>query len=393
MSMAVRLRARLRGGAVLPEGQSTGDAGPDFRFVDGNDGLADLCQRARRSSVLSMDTEFVREDTYFPIPALLQFNVDGDVFLCDPLTVDDFAPLRALFEDSSVAIVMHSCSEDMEVFRTLLDSYPTPLFDTQVAAAFCGYGFSLSYQRLVEMLTGEALEKTETRSNWLQRPLTDKQCHYAADDVRWLPMLHQQLQQRLGELGRESWCAEDCARIVEQSRNGVSDDQQYLRIRAAARLAPESRARLRTLCSWREREARALNLPKGRIFNDVSLADAAERMPSTIREVASLEKVRQSSVRRYGQALLDCLKSADQQDHPMELPGIGERGDRSRRELLRKLQAKTRAVAEEHDIPVEVLGKKRDLEQFIEARDSSVIATGWRAPLLAGELATLCDEA
>ncbi|NNC54166.1 MAG: ribonuclease D, partial [Pseudomonadales bacterium] len=288
--------------------------------------------------------------------------------------------------------VMHSCSEDMEVFNTLLGDYPSNLFDTQIAAAFCGHGFSLGYQKLVALLLNEHLEKTETRSKWLQRPLTERQCHYAVDDVRWLPHLYEILQQQLRQCSRENWCSEECERVLVQAREGIADQEQYLRLRAVSRLSPTARGRLRALCAWREQLAREENVPKGRIVSDASLLDIVERVPKSLRDLGSAAKIRQSSVRRFGESLLACLSAEDSEDPPGELPGVAERGDKSRRELIRKMQAQTREVAEAIDLPVEILGKKRDLELFIEAREKSPIASGWRAPLLADKLDVLCKN-
>ncbi|NNC55743.1 MAG: ribonuclease D, partial [Pseudomonadales bacterium] len=147
----------------------------DFDYVDTSTALAALCDRAGDLPMLALDTEFVREDTYFPKPALLQLNAEGNIYLIDPLGIDDFSPLKSLLCDPGIVKVMHSCSEDMEVFNTLLGSYPVNLFDTQIAAALSGQGFSLGYQKLVEQMLGQRLEKTETRSKWLQRPLTERQ--------------------------------------------------------------------------------------------------------------------------------------------------------------------------------------------------------------------------
>ncbi|MBT8140430.1 MAG: ribonuclease D [Gammaproteobacteria bacterium] len=361
-----------------------------FEYIDSNAALAALCERAATLPMLALDTEFVREDTYFPKPALLQLNAGGDIYLIDPLKIDQFAAFQALLADPGIAKVMHSCSEDMEVFNKLMGDYPANLFDTQIAAALCGHGFSLGYQKLVAQLLDEHLEKTETRSKWLQRPLTDRQCHYAVDDVRWLPHLYDILQQQLHELSRKEWCSEECDRVLAQARQGIADEDQYLRLRAASRLSPEARGRLRALCAWREKLAREHNVPKGRIVSDATLLDIVERIPTSLRELGSAAKIRQSSVRRFGDSLLACLASTDCQPLPGELPGVAERGDKSRRELVRKMQAQTRDVAEAIGLPVEILGKKRDLEQFIEAREQSPIANGWRAPLLADKLDALC---
>lgn len=365
-----------------------------YDYVASDADFAELCTRARQSAVVYLDTEFVREKTYFPIPALLQFNVEGRISLLDPLAISGFAPLQSLLADDAVVKVMHSCSEDLEVFSRLAGTLPANLFDTQIAAAICGEGFSLGYQKLVEQLLGEQLEKTETRSKWLQRPLTAKQCHYAVDDVRWLPDIYSKLQAKLAALGREQWCAEDCARLVAQAQRGIPDQQQYLRLRGAAKLSPDSLGRLQALCAWREAQARASDVPKGHIATDATLLDIAERAPGNSRELAGASKIRQSTVRRYGEEMLECIANAGPlyRGEAASKLAFDVNAQRQRRDLLRKLQARVREVAHEINLPVEVLGRKRDLETLIDSPAESVISSGWREPLLAEALQPILES-
>ena len=155
--------------------------------------------------LVALDTEFIRERTFYPQLALVQLAVPGDVLLVDPLAPGIAAALRPLLVDPAVTKLMHSASEDLQALLRGCDALPAPLFDTQVAAALCGLGAGLGYQKLVEMITGVALAKGETRSDWLRRPLSDAQREYAADDVRYLHAVHAHLAPMLQALGRDDW--------------------------------------------------------------------------------------------------------------------------------------------------------------------------------------------
>ena len=172
-------------------------------------GLTSACTQWSTKTVLGLDTEFFRERTYYPRPALIQVADDEGVALVDPLAVSDFAPLDRLLADPTRVILMHSCGEDLEVFERLFPSPPTRIFDTQLAAAFTGYGFSLGYSALVAALLGVELDKGETRSDWLRRPLSESQQRYAALDVMYLAPMHDQLSKALVRLGRADWVEQE----------------------------------------------------------------------------------------------------------------------------------------------------------------------------------------
>src|SRR5690606_1721940 len=158
--------------------------------------LAELCARWRQQAALAIDTEFMRSETFYPIAGLLQFGVGKVCYLIDPLAINDFEPLRELLLDEAVTKVLHSCSEDLEVFQRWLNVVPAPLFDTQIAAAFAGYGFSLGYAGLIKAVLNIEIPKEETRSDWLQRPLSVAQLKYAALDVAHMLIVYGKLLQQ-----------------------------------------------------------------------------------------------------------------------------------------------------------------------------------------------------
>jgi ribonuclease D len=357
--------------------------------VTGNAQLAELAVQWRAAPLLALDTEFVRETTFYPIAGLLQLGDAEQQYLIDPLAIDDWAPLRDVLSgaNSSMPKVLHSCSEDLELFNRLLGVAPQPLFDTQVGAALAGMGFSLSYQALVQACLGIEVEKEQTRSDWLRRPLSAAQCHYAALDVAYLPTVFAQLAERLTQLGRFEWWREDGQRIAAASNPQAAPEQYYLKLSAAWRLQGPQLAVLRELCSWREREARARDVPRGRIVKDPQCIEIARCLPRTPGELAGCADLHPQQVRHDGAALLELIERAralPAADHPLapEAPLPREQAERLKR--LRDLVA---ARAVDLGLAPEVLARKRDCEQLLRQRVLPANLKGWReaeigAPLL-----------
>ena len=234
---------------------------PSAEWIDSNDALAETV--ATWGNVIALDTEFLRSDTFFPLPGLYQVNAGGRIYLLDPLRIDDWSGFVELLENPAVVVVMHACSEDLELMRHHMGAIPTTVFDTQVANAFVSRDFSTSYARLVSELLGEDLGKHETRSDWRARPLSERQIRYATEDVVYLPALYQVLQTRLQDLGREGWFAE---LMNDRGRYVPSDPEQYYRNNKRAwKLSGEDLAVLQRLTAWRERTAMTDDVPRKRI--------------------------------------------------------------------------------------------------------------------------------
>ena len=242
----------------------------DIHWIRDNDSLGQFCAQWQQLPFVALDTEFMRVDTFYPIAGLLQIGDGVRAYLIDPLTIDNWQPLAALLENPAVLKVLHACSEDLEVLLRLTGSLPAPLFDTQLAAAYLNLGFSMGYSRLVSEVLGIDLPKGETRSDWLQRPLSETQISYAAEDAVHLAELFTVLRPRLSD-DKYAWVLEDGAELVAALRREVEPESLYRDVKLAWKLAPQQLAVLRELCAWREREARARNQPRNRILREHSL--------------------------------------------------------------------------------------------------------------------------
>lgn len=220
-------------------------------YIDSNETLARFCLQWKRCDMLALDTEFIRTDTFYPKGALLQVSDGKGAFLIDPLTIDDFSPLVNLLVDESIVKVVHSCSEDLEVFDRLFSVLPSPLFDTQIAASMVGYGFSVGYQALTEKMLGIHVAKGETRSNWLQRPLTESQIHYAALDVVYLADMYQILVDSLTAKGRLHWLLDDCRQLVNVDTDQQKINSYYKKVKSAWKLTAQELTLGRASCRER----------------------------------------------------------------------------------------------------------------------------------------------
>lgn len=359
----------------------------NYQFVASDAQLAALCETCSNSEVVALDTEFFREDTYYPIPALLQLYDGDNIYLIDPLAINNFSPLAELLQNPSVVKVVHSCSEDLEVFRCLCDTLPTPLFDTQIAAGYCGIGFSVSYQKLVDQLLGQTISKAETRSNWLRRPLTDNQCQYAAHDVRWLLGVYQSLLNKLIEQQRVSWLQDDVDRLIANASKPPADELNYLRVKAASRLDRQQLNLLRALCIWREQKARSEDVPKGRVVNDAALVAVSQllsaKSPLDKISLAKIESLTRAQVRRFGDDILAIAeKSASQHTDTYPL-SLRNENLKQQRQAIKVMQGIARDVASRIGLPVELLARKKEIEAYLLSPAQSLIKTSWRKPLLA----------
>ncbi len=367
-------------------------------FIDNDQQLAQFCQQWQKAAVLALDTEFIRTDTFYPIAGLLQVSDGSGSFLIDPLAIEDFSPLSALLADESLVKVLHSCSEDLEVFERLLGQLPRPLFDTQIAAAFDGYGFSLGYQRLTEDMLQVHVAKGETRSNWLQRPLTDSQKHYAALDVEYLPEIYQRLRDSLETKGRLDWCFDECGQLEPRFRDNSNIGIYYLKIKSAWKLDGQQLTLLKTLSRWREQAARELDIPRNRLLKERPCLEIARSMPASLKQLSAIEDIGPKTVRRYGEHILLLVKEVSQLhesalDSPLPRPLPISTGS-----LLKQLKACVRHRAEQLGLAQELLARKKDYEQLlwsgIEGGEYSLTdsLSGWRKAVIGDELLTKLAE-
>ncbi|GAB3374175.1 ribonuclease D [Spongiibacter taiwanensis] len=354
----------------------------DFSYIDSNAGLSTLCERAASADFVALDTEFIRTDTFYPIAGLVQVGVGGRSYLIDPLEIDDWAPLVALFADESLVKVIHSCSEDLEVFQRLLGCLPRPLLDTQIGAALAGLGGGMSYQRLVEAVSGVHVEKGETRSDWLQRPLSDRQCLYAALDVDHLQGVYQALRGSLERQGRLQWWWDECEQMMTSAASPAGNEGYYLRVKGGWKLRGKHLLLLQRLCEWREQQAQEQDVPRGRVLKDQACFDIALKSPGNVNQLAGIKEVSPKLVRRHGEGILDIVSSAmtaAESEYPLPIPAPPSGDDLRKFKSLREF---VQVESEKLSLPPELVLKKKEMESLVRDGRWPDNLPGWRKTVL-----------
>lgn len=376
----------------------------DIHWVDSQSELEKICRTLQERELLAVDTEFMRSRTYYPIAGLIQVNDGITNYLIDPVVIEDLAPFNAILANADIIKALHSCSEDLEVFHRVFQSLPTNVFDTQVAAAFTGYGFSVGFANLVKASLDVDLPKSETRSDWLQRPLSVAQINYAALDVEYLFQLAVKLRKALVDNGRLAWVEEECERILAGFHDSQNPELSYLRSKSAWKLTAEQLAVLQALSKWREETAQKRDVPRNRVIKEHTLFTLALKQPSQPNLLRSYDGITERMIKTDGAAIIDIIRSR-QALPPGQLPELMPRPlTSSQNETLRVMRERVQQVADKLDIPCEILVRKRDYEAVIRSgldgkTDHELPTTfeGWRKSvvgnLLLQTITALASEA
>lgn len=361
----------------------------DLLYVDTGPALDALCRDLAPAPWLAVDTEFVRERTYYPVFCLLQVSDGTRTALVDTLAIADLDPLRDLLYAPARTLVLHSASQDLELFVHRWQGLPPRVFDTQIAATAAGLGDQLGYAALVKALLGVDLEKSQTRTDWSRRPLSGEQLHYAAADVVHLAALYPALVARLEDQGRRAWLEEDLADLVVAERYLTRPEEAWRRVKGLNRLPPRALGAVVELAAWRERAAQARDLPRGWLLKDEVLTAVAVAAP---REVADLEQVRglpPKTAERHGGALVEaCARGRDTppptltEDEPLGAEWV------PLRDLLDAL-LRSRAAALGLE-PASLCGR-RDLERLIQGERGLRVLRGWRRHAVGADLVAVVD--
>lgn len=345
--------------------------------------LKAFCARLAGADFITVDTEFLRDSTYWPRLCLLQLAGPGDddVAAVDPLAEGlDMAPVFALFDDPGMVKVLHSARQDMEIFFHMSGRLPAPIFDTQVAAMVCGFGESVGYDTLVRKLTGAQIDKSSRFTDWSRRPLAQRQLTYALADVTHLRKVYQKLAKRLDKSGRASWLDEEMAILTSPETYRLEPEEAWKRLKTRSN-DRRYLAVLRALATWREVEAQQRDVPRGRVLRDEQLFDIAAHRPTSEEELARSRGINRDLARgRIGKAILEAVASGlalpDSELPPappkqQPINGIGPLMD------LLKVMLKLRC--EEHDVAQKLIASSADLEQIAMNDEADVLALrGWR---------------
>jgi ribonuclease D len=336
---------------------------------------------------LALDTEFVRERTYYPRLCLIQVAAADRLALIDPLAIADPAALLVPLSDPRRPKLLHAARQDVEALLPLTGLPLAPIFDTQLAAALLGFPAQIGYAELVRQLLGVELAKGHARTDWARRPLSPEQLVYAADDVRYLPALAALLDERLTAAGRRGWMDEESAALTDIALYRVEPAVAWRRLKGLERLQPAAQCAIRALAHWREERAMERDLPRGWVLPDAALFEIAQARPRTREDLSRLASVPRATADRAGSEILRAL--SDESGLPGDL--IVDDGSRAGPEQLRRLktlQKRLLTIAGELEIQPEVLATRRDLMALVRGERELLILSGWRRTIVGEPLLT-----
>lgn len=354
-------------------------------YISNFNDLTDFCKQAAQTKVLAVDTEFLREHTYYPQLCLVQVATADQTAAVDPILITDLSPLKALFEDTSITKVFHACSQDMEVLSHTLGCVPTPVFDTQIVAAFLGHRMQLGYGALVQDYCGVHLPKAEALSDWSRRPLDLEQLKYAEDDVRYLPGIYESMVRELVEKDRLSWVKPELQKICEPTQYQRIPRKAYLHLRRSQSLTRKQLAVAREVCAWRESAAAQRDIPRKWVVSDEVVVEISRHVPHSaqqFRRIRGTEKISQS----------DCEKIVDAAERgfkcpPAEYPVVRHRVHPSAESesVIDLMNALLRLVSEKSGVAAQLIASRDDLYDLLVGKQTP-ITTGWRYELAGRQL-------
>ncbi len=345
--------------------------------------LAAACSRLSANPVITVDTEFLRETTYYPLLCVVQMASADEAVVIDALAEGiDLAPFFELMANESVTKVFHAARQDIEIVWHRAGILPHPVFDTQIAAMVLGYGDSIAYDQLVERITGHRPDKTHRFTDWSRRPLSDEQLVYAVSDVTHLRDVYQALSASLTRRGRSEWVKEEME-ILTSPRTYESDPvNAWERLKTRVR-KPKELAVLMEVAAWREAEAQKRNVPRGRILKDETLGEIATQAPTSPEKLAALRSLPKGFDRsRWGQDIVAAVQRGLARD-PHSLPKLERpRSNANGSATVELLKVLLRMTAEQHGVAAKVIATVDDLEQ-IAADDAADVGamSGWRRAL------------
>ena len=363
-----------------------------MKLITRNEELADACARLATAPYVAVDTEFMREQTFWPKLCLVQIAADGAEVLIDSQAPGlDLTPLFDLMVNEKVLKVFHSARQDIEIVHHLAGVIPHPIFDTQVAAMVCGFGEAVSYSMLVKRLLNRNLDKTSRFTDWSRRPLSERQLTYAIGDVTHLRDLYPKLKGQLDQSERASWLNEEMAVLTDPATYELHPEQAWRRLKMRIK-TPKALAVLMELAAWREREAQTQDVPRARILKDEALYDIASQTPRTQEDLGSLRTLHNGFARSMrGRAVLEAVARGLERD-PKTIPPI-ERGEPMPPEaqaVVDLLRVLLKATAGQHGVAPKLIATSDELEEIARSDETDVpVLRGWRKKLFGDDALAL----
>jgi len=374
-----------------------------YQLIEDQNSLNSLCEQLVKAKVLAIDTEFVRTRTLYAKLGLLQVCDGEQLALIDPLAIDDLSPFWALLTNESITKVLHACSEDLEVFLTAGDCKPVNLIDSQIMMSFLGHGLSLGYAAMVKHFTDIELDKSESRTDWTKRPLTEKQLNYASADVDHLFSIYPKLLAEITQAGFLAYAQLETQNMIDKKFTPIIESEMYLNIKMSWRLNPKQLNSLKYLASWRFQQAKKRDLPIGFVAKDHTLMALAQSNPNSVSAMLALEGVETLDIRHKGKAMLAVLAQADKAEvssYPKKITRLDEYP--GYKQIFKKVKTFLITASEQNGLAIENVASKKQINQFLTwqfdlngARNSSAsveLITGWRNELLGQTLLDFAQQ-
>lgn len=337
-----------------------------YQLIEDQNSLNQLCEQLAKANVLAIDTEFVRTRTFYAKLGLLQVCDGKQLALIDPLAVDDLSPFWALLTNANIIKVLHACSEDLEVFLTTGDCKPVNLIDSQIMMSFLGHGLSMGYAAMVQHFTGIELDKSESRTDWTKRPLTEKQQVYASADVDHLFCIYPKLLAEITQAGFLAYAKLETQSMIDKKFTPIDESEIYLNIKLSWRLNPKQLNLLKYLASWRFQQAKKRDLPIGFVAKDNTLMALAQSNPDSISAMSSLEGAEILDIRHKGKAMLAVLTEADKaavSSYPEKINRLDEYP--GYKQIYKQVKSFLMVTAEDNDLAIENIASKKQINQFL----------------------------
>lgn len=361
-------------------------------YIDSEAALTQFCTEIQHSKWLAIDTEFLREKTYYPQLCLIQIANDNVIACIDPIAIKDLTPLLDLLYQPDITLVFHAARQDLELFFLLKNSLPPNLFDTQLAATILGDGDQIGYGNLVKQRLDVNLDKAHSRADWTQRPLSAEQLEYAADDVRYLRELYHQMSADLEKQHRTEWLKEDFAALSD-SANYIADPETIWRkIRGAGKLKGVQLAVLQQLAAWREQRAMDRDRPRRWILKDEVMLDLARFAPEKLEKLSQIRGIEARDIERSGRAIIEVISKAKQtpaEQWPILLKP--EPLSNQQEALIDALMALLRKFCDEQFITPIAVASRKDIEKLVRGEKDLPLLQGWRNQIVGHHLTAFIE--
>lgn len=353
-----------------------------YQYIDSQQALTDFVASIRSCKWIAIDTEFIREKTYYPQLCLIQIAA-GDVMACiDPIALDDLTELYAVFNDPEVIKVFHAAQQDLEILYYGGGQVPSPIFDTQPAASILGIGEQIGYAGLVENLLGVTLSKAESRTDWAKRPLSKAQLEYAIDDVRYLQQMYPLILEKLSEGGRSSWPSRDFSRLTNPETYQLNARTRWKKVKGLQHLNRQQLSILRELAAWREEEAAKRNRPRRWIVGDEILVDLARLQPSDVDGVQAIRGLNADQAKRNAEIWFQCMETG-RNSPESEWPEMKRRQKPTPQidALAELLMLVIRLEAEKQGVTLSAITSKSQVVAMLQ-EGRSTLSDDWRGELV-----------